>query len=68
MGMTMTQKILAAHAGLSADKVTFIEAKLDRDDGRQVYELEFFTDTKEYEYKVDAATGNILKAESEKRT
>ena len=32
-----------AHAGLTASKVTFIENKLEWDDGRQVYDIEFYT-------------------------
>lgn len=50
-----------AHAGLSADSVTFVKAKLDRDDGRLVYEVEFYTaDYKEYDYEIDAATGDVV--------
>lgn len=49
------------HAGLDASQVTFIKQKLDREDGRQVYEVEFYTqDYKEYDYEVDALTGEIL--------
>ena len=40
---------------------TMLPVKLDRDDGRQVYDVEFFTaDGKEYDYEIDAATGEIL--------
>ena len=50
------------HAGLSAGEVTFVEAELDRDDGRLVYELEFYTSSgKEYDYEIDAATGEVVK-------
>lgn len=49
------------HAGLSAGQVSFVRAKLDWDDGRQVYEVEFYTsDYKEYDYEIDARTGDIL--------
>lgn len=50
-----------AHAGLSADSVTFVKTKLDRDDGKRVYEVEFYTsDYKEYDYDIDAYTGEVL--------
>ena len=50
-----------AHAGLAAADVTFVKAKLDRDDGRLVYDVEFYTaDYKEYDYEIDAATGEVV--------
>ena len=50
-----------AHAGLAETDVTFIKAELDRDDGRLVYDVEFYTaDYKEYDYEIDAGTGAIL--------
>ncbi|MDY5006897.1 PepSY domain-containing protein [Candidatus Allofournierella merdipullorum] len=50
-----------AHAGLAAADVTFIKAELDRDDGRLVYDVEFYTaDNKEYDYEIDAATGDVV--------
>ena len=64
-GQTITQaeakaKALA-NAGLKESQVTFLRAELDRDDGRQVYEVEFYTqDYKEYDYEIDAATGEVL--------
>ena len=49
------------HAGVKADAAVFVEQKLDRDDGKQVYEVEFYTaDGKEYDYKIDAGTGEVL--------
>ena len=56
--------IALSHAGLTADAVTFVQAKQDYDDGRLVYEIEFVTTSGngylEYDYEIDAATGNIL--------
>lgn len=49
------------HAGLTANQATFVKARLDRDDGRQHYEVEFYTaDYKEYDYDIDAYTGAVL--------
>ena len=48
------------HAGLSDSQVTFLKTRLDREDGRQVYEVEFYTqDYKEYDYEIDALTGDV---------
>lgn len=54
-----------AHAGLEEKQVTFTQAKQDWDDGRPVYEVEFRTDTAEYEYELDAATGEAVSFEYE---
>ncbi len=52
------------HAKLTADQVTFVKQKLEREDGRQVYDIEFYTsDYKEYDYEIDAATGLILEVD-----
>ena len=50
-----------SHAGLTADQVTFVRSELDRDDGRLMYDVEFYTsDYKEYDYEIDAATGDVI--------
>lgn len=41
------------------------KAKLDTDDGRQVWEIEFRAGKMEYDYEIDAATGAIRKREIE---
>ena len=64
-GGTITEdkarEIALAHAGLTAGEVTFLKTKLDREDGRLVYDVEFYTaDYSEYDYEIDAADGTIL--------
>lgn len=55
------KEIALDHAKLKADQVVFLQSSLDWDDGRQVYEVEFYSkDNKEYDYTIDAATGEIL--------
>lgn len=51
------------YAGLSASDVTFTKAELDYDDGVTEYEIEFNYGRKEYEFKIDAYSGEILEAE-----
>ena len=49
------------HAGLTADQVSFARAHQDWDDGRPVYDVEFYTaDYQEYDYEIDALTGAVL--------
>ncbi len=54
------KKVALDDAKLTATDVTFTKAKLDYDDGRAVYEIEFYSGVKEYDYEIDAATGRIL--------
>lgn len=44
---------------------TYKKVELDYDDGKMVYELEFIKDSREYEYELNALTGEILKKEIE---
>ncbi|MCD8340770.1 MAG: PepSY domain-containing protein, partial [Clostridiales bacterium] len=46
-------------AGLTADEVTFTQGKLDEENGTAVYDIEFYIDTDEYEYEINAATGAV---------
>ena len=48
------------HAGLTESEVTYVKVKLDREDGTIVYEIEFYFGNAEYDYEVDAYSGNIL--------
>ncbi|MBD5141826.1 MAG: hypothetical protein HDT25_10540 [Ruminococcus sp.] len=51
------------YAGLNASDVKFTKAELDHDDGTVEYEIEFRYGRKEYEFKIDAYSGEILEAE-----
>lgn len=54
--------------GFSADQVVFSKERLKRDDGRTVYDIEFYVKGQaehEYEYEIDANTGGIIEAESD---
>ena len=49
-----------AHAGLTSGQVTFLRTKTDRENGRLVYEVEFYTTGAEYDYEIDASTGSVV--------
>ena len=60
------RQIALDHAGLSASQVTFLKSRLDYDDGRQVYDVEFYSsDYTEYDYEIDAAADDILSYDSD---
>ena len=52
--------IALKQAGLTPAMVTFGKAVLKKDDGKIIYEIEFFTSSHEYEYEIDAYNGAIL--------
>ncbi len=53
------KKIALEYAGVDESEAFFTKARADRDDGRRVYEFEFYVDTTEYEVEVDANTGRV---------
>ena len=55
------KKIALDNAGLSSNDVTFIKAEKDLENGKTVYEVEFYTkDNREFDYEIDGNTGDIL--------
>ena len=58
IGKTKAQEIALNHANIS--NPDYIEVEFDADDGLIVYEVEFMTSSREYEYEIDATTGKII--------
>lgn len=55
------QETALSHAGLAADQITLLKNQLEWENGKQVYEVEFYTkDYLEYDYDIDAFTGEII--------
>ena len=65
IGVEKAKEIALAHAGLSNDKVSFVKAKLDYEDGVKVYDVEFYSGNVEYDYEIDAANGAILSVDKD---
>ena len=59
--LTLEQAKQAAlqHAGVKAADATFTKGHKDWDNGRQVYEIEFYANNTEYDMDVDVNTGAI---------
>ena len=62
------QEIALAHAGVKATEATITKSKLDYDDGRSVYEIEWYANGAKYEYEIDAATGEVVQSGYEAKT
>ena len=54
------KSIALKHAGLQESSVNFIRSKIDYDDGRAVYDVEFWSGSTEYDYEIDAVSGEII--------
>lgn len=65
IGVEAAKSAAFAHAGLDASQVTMGEVDFDYEDGRMVYELEFYANGAEYEYDIDASTGVVVKSSQE---
>lgn len=60
VGVDEAKSVALKDAGVSSSEATFTKAKLDKDDGRAVYEIEFFAGNTEYEYEINATSGKII--------
>ena len=60
IGVEAAKQIALAHAKVALKDVTFIKAELDNEDGRAVYEIEFYSGNVEYDYDIDALSGEII--------
>ena len=62
IGLEKAKQIALEDAGLdeAAQKIMFTREELSRNSGKPCYILEFYTAEKQYSYKVDAVSGDIL--------
>ena len=65
VGEAKAQEIALAHAGVKPADATITKSKLDYDDGRQVYEVEWYSNGAKYDYEIDVATGEVVKSDYE---
>lgn len=62
------QEIALAHAGIKAADATITKSRLDYEDGRQVYEIEWYANGAKYDYEIAVATGEIIDSSYEAKT
>lgn len=60
IGVDRAKEIALNHAQLNESDVQFVKAKLENDDGGVEYEIEFYSGRTEYDYTIDAVSGNII--------
>ena len=65
IGYAKAKSIALNHAGASENEAYDMDIELDDEDGILVYEVEFKSGGMEYSYEINAATGAILKHETE---
>ncbi len=67
IGLEKAKQIALEDAGLdeTAQKIVFTREELSRNSGKPCYILEFYTAKKQYSYKVDAVSGNIIEKKTE---
>ena len=63
IGVEVAKQIAFAHAKVALKDVTFIKAELETDDGRAVYDIEFYSKNVEYDYDIDAVSGKIISSD-----
>ncbi|MFV0254725.1 MAG: PepSY domain-containing protein [Erysipelotrichaceae bacterium] len=62
------QQIALDYADVSVDDAKFYRSELDNSDNRQVFELEFIAGDLEYDFDIDAITGEIISFDQEMET
>lgn len=66
IGVDKAKEIAIGHAGITAQEANFIRSDKDRENGKTVYDVEFYSkDKTEYDYEIDAETGEIISYDSE---
>lgn len=59
------KRIALSHAGFTLEQVVFEKAELEMEHGVVIYEVEFKANGYEYEYEINATSGNIIDREVE---
>lgn len=65
IGEESAWSIALTHAGLQESEISRKQIKLDLEDGIMVYEIEFHKGWTEYDYEINAVSGEIVKAEKD---
>lgn len=63
IGEEAAKQAAFSDAGVEASRVSKLKCQLDHDHDQYVYEVEFKVGQTEYEYDIDAITGNVLSKE-----
>lgn len=59
------KEIALKHANLNEKDVVFINSHMEYDDGMKTYDVTFYHNLVEYDYTIDANTGNIIEFDND---
>jgi uncharacterized membrane protein YkoI len=65
IGKDKALKIALAKAGLNKSQISDYRVEFECDDGVITYDVEFYSGSTEYEFEIDATTGNIIEYETD---
>lgn len=65
IGNQKAEEIALSHASVTSDNAIDLHSKLEWEHGKMIYDVEFDSEGYEYDYDIDALTGDILKYEKE---
>ena len=65
IGEAKAKSIALEHAGVKEEDAMWIEVKLDRENRTVVYDVDFDAAGYEYDYEINATTGDIVKSQKE---
>lgn len=65
IGKDKALNIALAKAGLKKSQISGCEVEFECDDGNITYDIEFYCGSTEYEFEIDATTGNIIEYETD---
>lgn len=65
IGKDKALNIALAKAGLKKSQISGCEVEFECDDGIITYDIEFYCGSTEYEFEIDATTGNIIEYETD---
>ena len=57
------KQIALAHAKVAQKDATFVKTELEYENNRQVYDIEFYSGNVEYDYEIDAVSGEIISSD-----
>ena len=65
IGAAAAKQAALTDAGFTESQVKALDADYENDDGFKYYEVSFIVGTTEYEYAIDAFTGEVLNVKTE---
>lgn len=60
IGEAKAKEIALKHAGVSENQISYYYYEMDYENRKEVYDLSFYVGTSEYDYDIDAYTGEII--------